>query len=553
MNRHIRALMRILLAVTVLAIIFPAVLAAQNPEPVDLEMVTRIRQEGFRNSKVMETVRELTDRFGARLTGSPNLKRANEWARDQLAKWGLANAHLESYNFGRGWAEEFTSVRMVTPDVVMLNAIPKAWTPGTNGVVRGKAVKIRAENPEDLEPYRGKLAGKIVLLGEVRESNPETEPVFSRFTDQRLQEIYEYEMPPDAFAGRYSPEEIAKRYRMVKVISEFMAQEKAAAVIQPSHFEGGALTSSGASAYKPEEPLGVPSLNMAVEHYGRISRLLDRNVDVELELDVRTHFYDNDPMAYNTIAEIPGTGSQREVVMAGAHLDSWHGGTGATDNAAGVAVAMEAVRILKALGVKPRRTIRIALWSGEEQGLRGSRAYVSEHLAVRPEPTDPRQKALPEYLRSSAGPLQFKPEYNKVSAYFNLDNGTGKLRGIYAQENAAVRPIFEAWIAPFRDLGVTTVSLRNSSGSDHQSFNSVGVPGFQFIQDPADYFTRSHHTNLDTYERVQRADLMQASVLLASFLYHTAMREQMLPRQPLLGEGYNQFDPMPPGYPHPRR
>jgi Zn-dependent M28 family amino/carboxypeptidase len=270
---------------------------------------------------------------------------------------------------------------------------------------------------------------------------------------------------------------------------------------------------------------------MAAEHFNRLSRLLDRKLPVELELDVRARFIDQDPMAYNTVAEIPGTDRKGEVVMLGAHMDSWHTGTGATDNGAGVAVTMEAVRILRALDLHPRRTIRIALWSGEEQGLLGSRAYVREHFASRPE--QPGDAELPFFQRPVRGPLTIKPEHAKLSGYFNVDNGTGKIRGIYTQQNAAVVPIFEAWLRPFADLGATTVTMRNTGGTDHQSFDAVGLPGFQFIQDEGDYSTRTHHTNMDVLDRAQKDDLMQASVVLASFVYNTAMRDELLPRKPL--------------------
>jgi Zn-dependent M28 family amino/carboxypeptidase len=269
------------------------------------------------------------------------------------------------------------------------------------------------------------------------------------------------------------------------------------------------------------------------EDYNRILRLLERGPEVELEVDVDAAFLDGDPTANNTVAEIPGTGAAGEVVMVGAHLDSWHGGTGATDNAAGCAVAMEAVRILRALAVAPRRTIRIALWSGEEQGLLGSAAYVAEHFASRPEPEDPAERELPPGLRQNPGPLTVKPDHTRLTAYFNLDNGGGRIRGVYTQENVAVEPIFTAWLAPFRDLGAGTVTARNTRGTDHQSFDRVGLPGFQFVQDGLDYTSRTHHTVADGYDHLVRDDLIQASVVLASFLYHAAMRPEMLPRKPL--------------------
>jgi carboxypeptidase Q len=281
------------------------------------------------------------------------------------------------------------------------------------------------------------------------------------------------------------------------------------------------------------ETVGVPALVMAAEHYNGLLRLLDHDQPVELEVNVAASFLDGDNQAYDTLAEIPGTDKRDEIVMAGAHLDSWHAGTGATDNGAGSAVVMEAARILKALGVKPRRTIRFALWTGEEQGLYGSAAYVKQHFASRPENRDPEQKDLPERYREETWPLQLKPEHAKIAAYFNLDNGTGKVRGIYTEENAAVRPIFQAWLAPFSDLGAGTVTLRTTGGTDHVQFDRVGLPGFQFIQDEMDYETRTHHTDLDTYDHLQPQDLQQASVLMAAFLYNAAMRPEPLPRKPL--------------------
>jgi Zn-dependent M28 family amino/carboxypeptidase len=272
---------------------------------------------------------------------------------------------------------------------------------------------------------------------------------------------------------------------------------------------------------------------MAIENYGRISRLLDRKIPVELEIDVRNQFYDSDPNAYNTVAEIPGTDKKDELVMLGAHLDSWHAGTGATDNAAGSAITMEAVRILKALGVKPRRTIRIALWSGEEEGLLGSHAYVKDHFGSHVESTDPKELAMPAFLRHDDTPLTLKPDQAKVSAYFNIDNGTGKIRGVYLQENQAVEPIFNAWMQPFTDLGMTTLTMNDTGGTDHLSFAAVGIPGFQFIQDPVEYSSRTHHSNADVYERIQRDDMMQAAVILAAYVYDAAMRDDMLPRKPL--------------------
>jgi len=516
---------------------FVAVAAASHAESVDYGTVTLIRDEGFNGSKVMETLAQLTDVLGPRLTGSPAAKKANEWTRDQLATWGLVNAHLESFGpFGRGWSVERVSVHAVSPFTAPLIALPKAWTPGTEGPVRGKLVKAKLESEADLEKHKGKLAGMIVLLSDGRELKGPDTPLFRRYSEQELHDLALFELV-ERRGARAAPavdrEAARKRFRFQKTLREFLVEEKALASVEPSERDAGVLWVAGGGSREKGVNPGVPALVMAAEHYNRLSRLLDRKMEVELEIDVKARFHDDDPMAYNTIAEIPGTDKQPEVVMLGAHLDSWHGGTGATDNAAGSAVAMEAVRILKALDVKPKRTIRIALWTGEEQGLLGSRAYVKEHLASRPDPTDPEEKDLPAYLRRApSGPLEVKPEHAKLSAYFNFDNGTGKIRGVYTQGNVAAGPIFEAWLKPFADLGAATITNRNTGGTDHQSFDGVGLPGFQFIQDAADYDTRSHHTNMDVYDRLQKEDLMQASIIMASFVYHAAMRAERFPRKP---------------------
>jgi carboxypeptidase Q len=519
--------------VFVLLVLLPALAAPPIPaeERIDYDMVTRIRQEGFRDSKVMEIASGIVDGIGARLTGSPNMKKANEWTRDKLAEWGLANAHLESWGpFGRGWSYQSVSVRMTSPDVAELLALPKAWSPGTNGPVRGKVVLAKLTAVEDLEKQRGKLAGRIVLTDEMRDVKPQEKAALERYDDKALEELWEYGAP--ALRSPFTPEEFRRRREFRRALNKFLEEEKPLAVIDPGALDGGTFRVQQSGSYKKGEPIGVPSLVMSIEHYGRIARLLAQKKDVELELDVRTRFYDDDPMSYNTVAEIPGTNKSGELVMLGGHLDSWHGGTGATDNAAGVAVAMEAVRILEALGAKPRRTIRIALWSGEEEGLLGSEAYVMQHFATRPMPADPKEKENFS-LRRATGPLTVKPEHAKLAAYFNVDNGTGKIRGIYAQENAAVVPIFEKWLEPLKDLGATTVTMRNTRGTDHESFDAVGLPGFQFVQDKIEYDTRTHHTNQDVYERLQPDDLMQASVVLATFVWQAAMRDQKLPRKPL--------------------
>ena len=508
--------------------------AFAQQEKIDWEMITRIRYEGFRNSKVMELASGLMDGIGPRLTGSPNMKRANEWTREQLTSFGLVNAHLESWGpFGRGWAQDYVNVRMISPDVAPLIAYAKAWTPGTNGVITEKCVRVKIDEKKDFDKYRGKLAGLIVIFGPDPDVKPIIEPPYERLSDKELTDVGQYQIPSEKSQFRYS--EYLKRLQFQKELNQFFAEEKVLAVVDHSRGSagGGTVFVQSGGPFRTGETSAVPAVTVAVEQWNRIARLLQQKKEVQLELNVANKFFDDDPMQYNTIAEIPGTDKKDEVVMLGAHLDSWHAGTGATDNGAGSAVMMEAVRILKALEIKPRRTIRIALWSGEEQGLLGSQFYVMQHFGSRPPMDEPEMKGLPTLTRRQAGPVTVKPEQAKVSAYFNVDNGTGKIRGIYLQENAAVQPIFEAWMQPFKDLGMTTWTMRNTGGTDHLSFDAVGIPGFQFIQDPIEYDTRTHHSNMDVYDRLQSDDLKQAAVIVASFVYNAAMRDQMLPRKPI--------------------
>jgi carboxypeptidase Q len=506
----------------------------EKQEKVDLETITRIRYEGFHNSKVMDYASGLMDSIGERLTGSPNMKRANEWTRDQLTAMGLSNAHLEPWGpFGRGWANQYVNVRMTSPDIAPLLVYAKAWTPGTNGVVTGKCIRVNIEKKEDFDKYKGKLAGMILIFGPDAEVKPIIEAPYKRYTDDDLAKTAEYQIPGERPAFRFA--DFVKRQQFVKELNQFLADEKVLAVIDHSRGTagGGTVFVQSGGSYKTGETATIPQLTMASEHWSRIARLLDKKKDVTLELNVTNTFYDDDPMQYDTIAELPGTDKKDEVVMLGAHLDSWHAGTGATDNGAGTIVMMEAMRILKALDIKPRRTIRIGLWSGEEEGLLGSQGYVEQHFGSRPPMDDPGMKGMPTLMRREAGPVTVKPEQAKVSGYFNVDNGTGKIRGIYLQENEAVEPIFEAWMRPFKDLDMTTITMRNTGGTDHQSFDAVGIPGFQFIQDPVEYESRTHHSNMDVYDRLQPEDLKQMAVIVASFVYNTAMRDQMLPRKPI--------------------
>ncbi|TWI03427.1 Zn-dependent M28 family amino/carboxypeptidase [Luteimonas cucumeris] len=511
---------------------------AQAKEPVDLDMVSRIRQEALHRSQVMATFGHLTEEIGPRLTNSPSMAQANAWARSKFGEWGLSNVRDEAFDdFGRGWAFRSASVEMLAPRAMSLRAVPKAWTPGTDGPVEGEAIAVNFKTKADLDKYKGKLKGKVVLLSEAREYKPGTDPDSKRYDEAGLTDLLAFTVPKDAKPDerKERADKYLERQELSQAINRFLVDEGAIAALSISGWDNGVVRVGGGGSRRAGEPVGVPELAVAAEHYNPLLRALDRKQPVRLRIDVDAGFTSesNDP-GYNTLAEIRGNGKADEVVMIGAHMDSWHAGTGAADNAAGVAVMMEAMRILKAVGAKPHRTIRVALWSGEEQGLIGSSAYVAKHLADYPATTDPEQKKLPRSMRERTGPLQRKSDYDKFAAYFNLDNGSGRIRGIYAQENLAAMPIFEAWMAPFNDIGATVVTNRNTGSTDHIPFDRVGLPGFQFVQDGLDYFSNVHHSDLDTYDHAAPEDLKQAAAVIASFAYHAAMREQKLPRKPLL-------------------
>ena len=509
--------------------------AVARPEIPDLEFITRLRQEGYNHSQVMELMSHLTDEIGPRLTGSPRMKLANEWSRDQFTQWGLANAHLESWGpFGRGWAYQLCEVRMTSPDYMQFLALPEAWTPGTNGSLRGQVVQVVATSPADLEKYHGKLAGKIVLFGEARLPEPSDKPLFSREDESDLAKIALF-APSGRPSGR-NPE-MMKRFQFQAALTKFFADEHVAAILDITRLPGddGTIEVQAGGPYETGKTVSYPRVTLAVQHFGRMARLLAKNVPVEVEMNVETKFYDDDNMSYNTLAEIPGVDPslKDQVVMLGGHLDSWHASEGATDNGAGAVVTMEAIRLLKKLGVQPRRTIRIGLWSGEEQGLFGSRGYVKEHFGARAESTEPADQLIPSWQRPTRGPLQLKPEQKLISAYFNLDNGPGRILGINIQENAALRPLFEKWMEPFRDMGMTLITMRNTGSTDHIAFDAVGIPAFQFHQDHMDYGNLTHHSNQDSYEHIRPGDLQQAAIIIAGFVYDAAMCDEMLPRKPL--------------------
>ena len=559
-----RALARLGLCLATVSGLLPSLHAAEKKEPsfygpqppvenIDLTMYARIRDEGFHHSHVMQFAGALSDGIGPRLTGSPNMAKANAFTRDTLTAVGLENAHLEDWGeFGMGWQQINTWVRMVSPDPEPLWAQASPWSPATKGAVSGEAVHLELTDPASLDKfaadYKGKLAGKIVLLGATRPTPDLTEPLFHRYTSEELRELETY--PDDNGPRRGGPQQtlqqrLAERARVTALGAaalKMMSAEGVAAILTPSRDGGNGggtgiiFDDNGASlsrdAQKKDSAVTIPNAVMMIEHYNRLARMLENHVPVTLELNIETRFTGDHEHGFNTVAEIPGTDPKlkNEVVMVGGHLDSWISGTGATDNGAGSIVAMEAVRILKSLGIKPRRTIRVALWSGEEQGLFGSQGYVKQHFGTFAEVKDA-DPNTPAFLRPH-GPLTTTKEWETLDAYYNLDNGTGKVRGVYTQQNYAIGPIFKQWIAPLADLGVSTISYRDTGGTDHLSFDAVGLPGFQYIQDPMDYDTRTHHSDMDTVDRLHASDLEQAAVIEAIFLYNTSERDAMMPRKP---------------------
>ena len=509
-------------------------------------VIDKIRDEGLNRSQVMQHLSYLTDVIGGRLTNSPNMKRANEWTRDTMAKWGMQNAKLEAWGpFGRGWSLKGFNAQVIEPQTIAVIAYPKAWSPSTKGPVTAEVVYFNAQTEADLEKYRGKLAGKIVLISEPREVKAAFEGLGTRRSEEELKKMADA-APAAQQQGRPGNFGGNQREAMLFGIKRwnFLLSEGAAVVVDSSSkgsggtlFVGGAAVvqeipaadapinfRSGLRAYdKAAEARMLPQITMTIEDYNRLVRMINLGVTPKMTVDIKAQYHDEDLMGYNTVAEIPGTDPalKDEVVMLGGHLDSWHSAGGATDNASGSAVAMEAARILMASGLKPRRTIRVALWSGEEQGLNGSREYVKQQFG----------EMKPAAAEGQAPQLVKQANYDKFSAYYNLDNGTGRIRGVYMQGNSAVRPFFEAWLAPFHDLGAKTLTISNTSGTDHLSFDRIGLPGFQFIQDEIEYSTRTHHSNQDSFDRIQADDMKQAATIMAAFVYQTAMMDVKLPRK----------------------
>ncbi len=528
------------------------------------DALDRIKDEGMNRSQVMQHLSYLTDVIGGRLTNSPNMKRANEWTRDTMAKWGMQNAKLEAWGpFGRGWSLKSFSAQVNEPTTFPVIAYPKAWSPSTKGAVTADVVHLEINSDDDFAKYKGQLRGKIVLISRIRELKADFDGMGRRLKDEELAKMAADPMAapraqpqPGQQPQQPTPEQLERQrqFQIAQKLGGFVFDEGAAVVIDNSRVgSGGTLFVSAASVAPPPAngtpaPVGpaargrfaaynkdmesrmIPQMTMATEDYNRLVRMIQQGVKPKMTVDIQTQYHDEDLMGYNTVAEIPGTDPtlKAELVMLGGHLDSWHAGTGATDNAAGCAVAMEAARILIASGLKPRRTIRVALWSGEEQGLNGSREYVKQQFGEMkgggnqfgpPDPNAPK----PELVKAA--------NYDRLSAYYNLDNGTGKIRGVYMQGNSAVRSIFETWLAPFGDMGAKTLTLSNTGGTDHLSFDRIGLPGFQFIQDEIEYDTRTHHSNQDNYDRIQADDMKQAATIMAAFVYQTAMMDEKMPRK----------------------
>jgi len=571
-------------AILLIALLVPYAAFAQQPAADSSDAIARIIKEEKDNSQVMQTLSYLTDVIGGRLTNSPSMKRANEWTRDTLTSWGLQNGHLEAWGpFGRGWTLKHFSAQIVEPQAIPLIAYPKAWSPGVkvmpelaadpkskkkpaahapapSTVVTGDVVYLDAKTLADLDKYKGQLKGKIVLMSPAVEVKALFAPLGTRRDETNLLALANANPPGQGGgfgggggggAGRGpggGQMTAAERRQQQFELSKFTArranmliEEGAAVLVDASpRGTGGTIFVQSASVAQPEpatieemttlprrsaynakdEAMMLPQITVSVEQYNRMMRMIQQGEKLKMTVDLAVEYQDQDNMGYNTVAEIPGTDLKDEVVMLGGHMDSWHSGTGATDNGAGVAVAMEAVRIIQSLGLKPRRTIRIALWTGEEEGLLGSRAYVTQHFGE---------------LTGGAGgfggggaggaggggnpPAPVKlttlPDYEKFSGYFNLDNGTGKIRGVYLQGNAGVREQFSQWLVPFRDMGASTITISNTGGTDHQSFDRIGLPGFQFIQDEIEYDTRTHHSNQDVYDRIQADDMKQAATIMA--------------------------------------
>jgi carboxypeptidase Q len=564
-----------LLAAAALVAALP--LLAQS-ERINYEDINKIKAEGMQRSEVMELNSWLSDVYAPRLTGSPMFDKAATWVMGKMKEWGLANVKMEAWTdrrgFDRGWTNDKFYMEAVSPNRFPIPGTPTAWTPGTNGLVSGEVVLVTGTTAEELAPLKGKLKGKWIITQAAPDVAAMWEAPATRYTPEQLaalegpQAATEFGVTPPgqraaaafrppapqpaaaptagqqpgqrAAAGQAAqpaqqpgPPAGARGGQGGGIRSDFLRAEGVLGVISTAPRGHGMYTISGNRSSDPATT--PPAIVIAAEQYGRVARMLAKNIPVTIEADIKNTYYPK-PQVYNIVGEIPGSDKADEVVMLGAHLDTWHAATGAADNGNGSAAMMEAMRILEATGVRLRRTVRIALWGAEEQGLIGSYEYVSVHYVNRPVPASGGPGGGGQRGGRGSGasqaPLDLKPEHSKFSVYFNIDNGTGAIRGIYTQGNDAVVPIFREWIEPFRSLGMTAVTTRNTGGTDHQSFDRVGLPAFQFIQDEIEYDTVTHHTNMDTYERLQPRDNMQMATIAAGFAYLAANRDELLPRKP---------------------
>lgn len=507
---------KLLFSCLFIAVVSGSVFAQSEGDPA---MLQKIRDEGMNHSQVMQTAFYLTDVAGPRLAGSPGLKRAQDWAVSALKSWGMVNTQREPWGkFGKGWEVQKNYAAITIPYYHAIVAIPKAWTPGTNGAIKGDVTLVKIDTITDFDKYKGKLAGKIVIFDTKTTLAGGVKPDLLRYTDEELDKMEKAAVQPAPLRRGPNPQfaRFARLRALRNAINTFLQQENVGLILSLARGTDGTVFTTNGASYADTAKAVAPELETSGEDYLRILRLVKAGIPVQMEADVKTQFFTDDLQGYDVVGEIPGTDRKLkdQLVIIGGHLDSWHAATGATDNGAGSAVMLEAMRILKATGFKPKRTIRICLWSSEEQGLFGSRFYVLNHFG------DPKT-------------MQLKPEQAKVSAYYNLDNGTGKIRGIYLQGDSAARPIFKQWFEPFKDLGANTITISNTGGTDHLSFDAVGIPGFQFIQEPMDYGTRTHHSNQDTYDRLSEDDLKQAATIVATFVYNTSQRQEMIPRQEL--------------------
>lgn len=505
-------------------------LCAHAADDQRLATIDRIIDEGFNHSELAETAAYLTDRIGGRLTNSPQMRAAEQWTQQQFSAWGLKNVHTEGFEFGRGWSIEQASARLVVPRVKEYRTIPIAWTPGTSAVLRSTIVVAPLAKESDFAQWRGKLKGQIVLVTRPDDGSEPTEPPFKRLTDQELAKLDEYRQP-----NQPPQSDIEKRLQEAMFEAQrdaFLAAEGAVAWVRKSYRDGGLLHGDG-YMHRTDQQAKLPGFELAAEDYRQLARLAKTDAAPQLELNSVVKFYDDDHNAYNILADIPGRDAKAGYVMSGAHLDSWVASDGAQDNAAGSAVVMEAARILSKLNLKPRRTIRFALWSGEEQGIYGSANYVERHLVERAPLPAEYQKYPGYYTWNLRWPLKAGPDYDKLSVYFNIDNGSGKVRGIHAEGNVAAVPLFREWLAPFASMGATAVVSQPTGGTDHVPMQMVGIPGFQFVQDPLDYGSRIHHSSVDAFDHLKMQDLRQAAVILASMLWQSAEHESALPRMPL--------------------